>query len=166
MLEVGRLVSGSWFFICPLFLLDTHRGRHSSRVTRLAPRRLVAVAAQVASLGWHCPRSRSHSSQVVAGARSAHVCSRLSSVAVLKNGPCPQKRNVQGTWGLPRHMGGVRQSAWCPYGAAEPSWAMVRCYSRSHPPIQYPALSKASHSCSTVQSYSWKKRNKMEIDFR
>ena len=42
MLEVGRLVSGSWLFIFPLFLLGTHRGRHSSRVTRLAPRRLAA----------------------------------------------------------------------------------------------------------------------------
>ena len=36
-------------------------------------------------------------------------------------------------------MGGVRQAAWCPYGAAEPSWAMVRCYSSSHPPILYTA---------------------------
>ena len=54
-------------------------------------------------------------------------------------GPAPKKRNGQSTWGLPRHMGGVRQSAQCPYGAAEPSWAMVRCYSRSHPPIQYTA---------------------------
>ena len=54
-------------------------------------------------------------------------------------GPCPKKRNVQSTWGLPRHMGGVRQSARCPYGAAEPSWAMVRCISSSHPPILYTA---------------------------
>ena len=37
-------------------------------------------------------------------------------------------------------MGGVRQSARCPYGAAEPSWAMVRCYSSSHPPILYAAF--------------------------
>ena len=37
------------------------------------------------------------------------------------------------------HMGGVRQAARCPYGAAEPSWAMVRCYSSSHPPILYTA---------------------------
>ena len=44
-------------------------------------------------------------------------------------GPCPQKRNGQSTWGLPRHMGGVRYSARCPYGATEPSWAMVRCNS-------------------------------------
>ena len=35
------------------------------------------------------------------------------------------------------HMGGVRQAARCPYGAAEPSWAMVRCISSSHPPILY-----------------------------
>ena len=35
------------------------------------------------------------------------------------------------------HMGGVRQAARCPYGAAEPPWAMVRCYSSSHPPILY-----------------------------
>ena len=53
--------------------------------------------------------------------------------------PCPQKRNVQGTWGLPRHMGGVRQAARCPYGAAEPPWAMVRCSFSSHPPILYTA---------------------------
>ena len=26
-------------------------------------------------------------------------------------GPCPKKRNVQSTWGLPRHMGGVPHSA-------------------------------------------------------
>ncbi len=37
------------------------------------------------------------------------------------------------------HMGGVRQAARCPYGAAEPPWAMVRCYSSSHPPILYTA---------------------------
>ena len=37
-LEVGRFVSGSWFFIFPIFLLDTHRGRHASCATRLAPR--------------------------------------------------------------------------------------------------------------------------------
>ena len=37
------------------------------------------------------------------------------------------------------HMGGVRQAARCPYGAAEPSWAMVRCISSSHPPILYTA---------------------------
>ena len=49
----------------------------------------------------------------------------------LKMGLAPKKRNGQSTWGLPRHMGGLRQSARCPYGAAEPSWAMVRCYSRS-----------------------------------
>ena len=36
-------------------------------------------------------------------------------------------------------QGGVRHSAWCPYSAAEPSWAMVRCYYRSHPPIKYTA---------------------------
>ena len=35
------------------------------------------------------------------------------------------------------HMGGVRQADRCPYGAAEPSWAMVRCISSSHPPILY-----------------------------
>ena len=58
---------------------------------------------------------------------------------------CPKKRNVQSTWGLPRHMGGVRQAARCPYGAAEPSWAMVRCYSSSHPPIQYTACVGLSH---------------------
>jgi len=46
----------------------------------------------------------------------------------------PKKRNVQSTWALPRHMGGVRQTARCPYGAAEPSWAMVQCNSSSHPP--------------------------------
>ena len=57
----------------------------------------------------------------------------------LKMGPAPQKRNGQSTLGLPMHMGGVRQAARCPYGAAEPSWAMVRCYSSSHPPIQYTA---------------------------
>ena len=57
----------------------------------------------------------------------------------LKMGPAPQKRNEQSTWGLPMHMGGVRQAARCPYGAAEPSWAMVRCYSSSHPPILYTA---------------------------
>ena len=51
----------------------------------------------------------------------------------------PQKRNGQSTLGLPMHMGGVRQAARCPYGAAEPSWAMVRCYSSSHPPILYTA---------------------------
>ena len=56
-----------------------------------------------------------------------------------ENRPCPKKRNGQRTWGLPRHMGGVRESARCPYGAAEPSWAMVRCYSSSHPPILYTA---------------------------
>ena len=37
------------------------------------------------------------------------------------------------------HMGGARQAARCPYGAAEPSWAMVRCISSSHPPILYTA---------------------------
>ena len=57
----------------------------------------------------------------------------------LKMGPAPKKRNGQSTWGLPRHMGGVRQAARCPYGAAEPSWAMVRCISSSHPPILYTA---------------------------
>ena len=57
----------------------------------------------------------------------------------LKMGPAPKKRNGQSTWGLPRHMGGVRESARCPYGAAEPSWAMVRCISSSHPPILYTA---------------------------
>ena len=57
----------------------------------------------------------------------------------LKMGPAPQKRNGQSTLGLPMHMGGVRQAARCPYGAAEPSWAMVRCYSSSHPPILYTA---------------------------
>ena len=57
----------------------------------------------------------------------------------LKMGPAPQKRNGQSTWGLPMHMGGVRQAARCPYGAAEPSWAMVRCISSSHPPILYTA---------------------------
>ena len=46
----------------------------------------------------------------------------------------PKKRNVQSTWALPRHMGGVRQTARCPYNAAEPSWAMVQCNSSSHPP--------------------------------
>ena len=55
----------------------------------------------------------------------------------LKMGPAPKKRNGQSTWGLPMHMGGVRQAARCPYGAAEPSWAMVRCISSSHPPILY-----------------------------
>ena len=49
----------------------------------------------------------------------------------LKMGPAPKKRNVQSTCGLPMHMGGVRQAARCPYGAAEPPWAMVRCYSSS-----------------------------------
>ena len=49
----------------------------------------------------------------------------------LKIGPAPKKRNVQSSCGLPRHMGGVRQAARCPYGAAEPSWAMVRCNSSS-----------------------------------
>ena len=49
----------------------------------------------------------------------------------LKIGPAPKKRNVQSSCGLPRHMGGVRQAARCPYGAAEPSWAMVRCISSS-----------------------------------
>eukprot|EP01048_Picozoa_sp_COSAG05_P018746 COSAG05_NODE_2799_length_2625_cov_12.003959_3_plen_51_part_00 len=34
-------------------------------------------------------------------------------------------------------MGGVRQAARCPYGAAESPWAMVRCISSSHPPILY-----------------------------
>ena len=63
----------------------------------------------------------------------------------LKMGPAPKKRNGQSTWGLPRHIGGVRQSAQCPYGAAKPSWAMVRCYSRSHPPIQYTACVGFSH---------------------
>ena len=57
----------------------------------------------------------------------------------LKMGPAPQKRNGQSTLGLPMHMGGVRQAARCPYGAAEPSWAMVRCISSSHPPILYTA---------------------------
>ena len=57
----------------------------------------------------------------------------------LKMGPAPQKRNGQSTLGLPMHMGGVRQAARCPYGAVEPSWAMVRCYSSSHPPILYTA---------------------------
>ena len=57
----------------------------------------------------------------------------------LKMGPAPKKRNGQSTWGLPMHMGGVRQAARCPYGAAEPSWAMVRCISSSHPPILYTA---------------------------
>ena len=55
----------------------------------------------------------------------------------LKMGPAPKKRNVQSTCGLPMHMGGVRQAARCPYGAAEPPWAMVRCYSSSHSPILY-----------------------------
>ena len=36
-------------------------------------------------------------------------------------------------------MGGVRQAARCLYGATEPSWAMVRCNSSSHPPILYTA---------------------------
>lgn len=47
---------------------------------------------------------------------------------------CPKKRNVQSTWGLPRHMGGALQAALRPYGAAESSWAMVRCNPSSHPP--------------------------------
>ena len=47
------------------------------------------------------------------------------------------RSNGQSTWGLPMHMGGVRQAARCPYGAAEPSWAMVRCISSSHPPMLY-----------------------------
>ena len=55
----------------------------------------------------------------------------------LKMGPAPKKRNGQSTWRLPMHMGGVRQAARCPYGAAEPPWAMVRCYSSSHSPILY-----------------------------
>ena len=55
----------------------------------------------------------------------------------LKMGPAPKKCNVQSTCGLPMHMGGVRQAARCPYGAAEPPWAMIRCYSSSHPPILY-----------------------------
>ena len=82
----------------------------------------------------------------------------------LKMGPAPKKRNGQSTWGLPRHMGGVRHSARCPYSAAEPSWAMVRCYSRSHPPIQYRpcvGLSLIFYKV-TVR----KKRKKMAIDFR
>ena len=62
---------------------------------------------------------------------------RHSMAPLAENRPCPKKRNGQSTCGLPRHMGGVRQSARCPYGAAEPSWAMVRCYSSSHPPILY-----------------------------
>ena len=39
-------------------------------------------------------------------------------------GPCPKKRNGQSTCGDPRHMGGARQAARCPYDAAEPSWAL------------------------------------------
>ena len=41
----------------------------------------------------------------------------------LKMGLAPKKRNGQSTWGLPMHMGGVRQAARCLYGAGEPSWA-------------------------------------------
>ena len=70
---------------------------------------------------------------------------RHSMAPLAENRPCPKKRNGQSTWGLPRHMGGVRESARCPYGAAEPSWAMVRCYSSSHPPIQYTACVGLSH---------------------
>ena len=82
----------------------------------------------------------------------------------LKMGPAPQKRNGQSTLGLPMHMGGVRQAARCLYGAGEPSWAMVRCYSRSHPPIQYRpcvGLSLIFYKV-TVR----KKRKNMAIDFR
>ena len=32
--------------------------------------------------------------------------------------------NGQSTCGDPRHMGGARQAARCPYDAAEPSWAL------------------------------------------
>ena len=65
---------------------------------------------------------------------------RHSMAPLAENVPCPQKRNVQSTWGVPRHMGGVRQAAQCLYDAAEPSWAMVRCISSSHSsPILYTA---------------------------
>ena len=66
------------------------------------------------------------------------------------------------------HMGGVRQAARCLYGAGEPSWAMVRCYSRSHPPIQYTAcvgLSLMFYKVTRIVQLE-KKRKKMEIDFR
>jgi hypothetical protein len=39
-------------------------------------------------------------------------------------GMCCKNVTDSSTWGLPRHMGGVRQAARCPYGAAEPSWAL------------------------------------------
>ena len=47
-------------------------------------------------------------------------------------------------------MGGVRQAVRCPYGAAEPSWAMVRCYSSSRQPIQYTACVGLSYSFQKV----------------
>ena len=35
----------------------------------------------------------------------------------------PNKRNRNETWGEPSELSGVRQAAWCLYGAGEPSWA-------------------------------------------
>ena len=74
----------------------------------------------------------------------------------------PQKRNGQSTWGLPMHMGGVRQAARCPYGAAKPSWAMVRCISSSHPPILYTAC-VGFYNLSHVIHYMYCRSQLLEI---
>ena len=73
-----------------------------------------------------CARARADDSGIQGARGGARVTCILALLAFWRR-PCwalPKKRNGQSTSGDPRHMGGARQAARCPYDAAEPSWAL------------------------------------------